>query len=318
MSDNVKVLVVGAGAMAQEYCKVLKALEYEPVVIGRGEEKAAKLEAEFGVQVLRGGIENNIDNMQELPEYAIVAVDVEYLAHTAMILLEHGVKNILLEKPAGITREEVAAVAELSREKDAKVYVAYNRRFYASVQKALEIIEEDGGVSSFHFEFTEWVHVFEKLNFSEVKKQVMFLGNSTHVIDLAFFLGGAPKEMSSYVQGELAWNKGIKSYAGAGVSEKGILFTYQSNWSAPGRWAVEVLTDQHRLYFKPMEKLQIQEKGSVAVGPVEIDDELDVLYKPGLYRQTESFLKGIEDGKKVAIEEQLAHWEFFEKIEGKL
>ena len=65
-----------------------------------------------------------------------------------------------------------------------------------------------------------------------------------------------------------------------------------------------------------MEKLQIQEKGSVAVKFIELDDELDITYKPGLYRQVESFLKELDDGKKITIEEQLMHLKWYEMIEG--
>lgn len=317
MSDNVKVLVVGAGMMAKEYCKVLKALKYEPIVVGRGERNAADFEAEMDVSVLRGGIEENISKVNEI-SYAIVAVNIEQLAYTTKVLLNSDMKNILVEKPAGMDSQEIEEISTLAEEKAANVYVAYNRRFYASTQKALEIIREDGGVTSFNFEFTEWGHVIEKTEHPSEVKENWFLANSTHVADLAFFLGGFPKEMNSYVQGELDWHKCGSVYAGAGISDKGVLFSYQANWAAPGRWAVEILTNQHRLYFKPMEKLQIQERGSVAVNPVEIDEELDLLYKPGLYRQTKSFLKEINDGKKITIAEQLEHMWAYEKMENKL
>lgn len=317
MSDNVNVLIVGAGMMAKEYCKVLKALNYEPIVVGRGGNNAAKFEAEMNVPVLRGGIEKNISKLRGI-SHAIVAVNVDQLAYTTKVLLKWDVKNILVEKPAGMDYQEIEEISLLAAEKAANVYVAYNRRFYASTQKALEIIEKDGGVSSFSFEFTEWGHVIKETEHSPEIKERWFLANSTHVADLAFFLGGFPKEMSSYVQGELAWHKCGSVYAGAGISDKGVLFSYQANWAAPGRWAVEILTKKHRLYFKPMEKLQIQEIGSVAVNPVEIDDELDLLYKPGLYRETESFLKEVNDGKKVTIAEQLEHMWCYEKMENKI
>lgn len=310
MSNNVKVLLVGAGIMAAEYCKVLTALDYEPIIVGRGEEKAAKLEQEIGLSVLRGGIEENIVKIGEIPQYAINAVGVHQLADTTKTLLNYGVKAILVEKPAGINREQIEEIAILAKQKEAKVYVAYNRRFYASTNKALEIIGEDGGVTSFNFEFTEWAN-----KNSKKVNETRFLANSTHVVDLAFFLGGWPVEMSAYVQGELDWHKSGCMYAGAGISDKGVLFSYQANWDAPGRWSVEILTNKHRLYFKPMEKLQVQEKGSVEVKFIEIDDALDIAYKPGLYRQVESFLNEIEDGKKITIEEQLRNMKWYERIE---
>lgn len=317
MSNNMNVLVVGAGMMAGEYCKVIKALSYNPIVIGRGEDNAAKLEKELQIPVLRGGIEKNLSQVYATASHAIVAVDANQHTYITEILLNAGIKNILVEKPAGVDCYEMKCIATLAKSKKSNVYVAYNRRFYASTQKALEIIQADGGVTSFSFEFTEWGHVIEKTTHPQDVKEKWFLANSTHVVDLAFFLGGFPKEMNSYVQGSLDWHKCGSIYVGAGISEKGALFSYQANWAAPGRWSVEVLTQKHRLYLKPLEKLQIQDIGSVTVEPVEIDDKLDLLYKPGLYCETESFLKGYNDGKKITIAEQLEHMQFYEKMEGK-
>lgn len=317
MSDNVKVLVVGAGSMAKEYCKVLQAMQKDIIVVGRGAKGAAQFEEEMGIPVLSGGIENNIVKIGELPEYAIVAVDVKQLAAVTQTLLDNGIKNILLEKPGAFTRWEMEAVCDKAAEQNAKVYIAYNRRYYASTQRALEIIKEDGGVSSFHFEFTEWAHVIEKSKHPLEAKEKTFFGNSTHVLDLAFFLGGRPKEISAYVAGALEWHSSGCVYVGSGVTEKGALFSYQANWAAPGRWAVEVLTNKHRLYFKPLETLQIQELASVAVNPVEIDDRLDKEFKPGLYRQVQSFLENIDDGKKITIAEQVEHLSLYEKIAGR-
>ncbi len=39
-----------------------------------------------------------------------------------------------------------------------------------------------------------------------------------------------------------------------------------------------------------MEKLQIQKLGSVAMEFLEIDDKLDLEFKPGLYKQVEAFI----------------------------
>ena len=64
--------------------------------------------------------------------------------------------------------DEVVAVAH---DTHSEVYYAYNRRFYASVLKAEEIIKEDGGMTSMNFEFTEWGHVIANTDHpAEVKK----------------------------------------------------------------------------------------------------------------------------------------------------
>ncbi len=140
--------------------------------------------------------------------------------------------------------------------------------------------------------------------------------NSSHVIDLAFFLGGEPKEMSCYTAEELSWHK-PSCFVGAGVTTKGILFNYQANWNAPGRWAVEIQTPLHRIYLKPMEQLQLQDKGSVKVYPVEIDDHLDKEYKPGFFLETKTFLEQ-EQERLCSLGQQIKHVQnIYNKILGK-
>lgn len=319
MSNNMRVMLVGPGNMGKEYCKVLKAQGREPIVIGRGERSARMFEEETGIKVIQGGIDAGLKSVDQLPEFAIVATTVTDLASSTLALLAAGVKHILVEKPAGLDCSQVRAIVDTADAEGAEVYVAYNRRFYASVAKALEIIKEDGGVSSFNFEFTEWGYVVEKAaaRYNQAVKECWFVANSTHVVDLAFFLGGEPKILDCHVAGSLTWHKTGCVYAGSGETERGALFSYQANWAAPGRWGVEVLTPKHRLYLRPMEKLAIQELQSVSVNPVEVDDVMDIEYKPGLYRQVESFLYGIDDGKKLTVQDHLRHMEYYAKMEQK-
>lgn len=307
------IWIIGAGTIAQEYAKVLTALGYQFQMIGRGEEKARQVEETFGYKVIRGGLDNFIESEPELPEAAIVATNLGSLAPNTIALLKYGVRRILCEKPGFLYPKECEKVAALAKEKKAEVYLAYNRRFFTSVLKAKEIIAEDGGVTSFNFEFTEWGHVIAKYNKPQDELKNWFYANSSHVVDLAFFLGGEPVQMNCHTSGEISWHKPA-AFAGSGVSDKGALFSYQANWAAPGRWGVEILTAQHRLYLRPMESLQIQNLGSVAINPVEIDDHLDKEFKPGFYLETKSFLDK-ETSSLCSVAEQHHHvTEIYNKI----
>lgn len=287
-----KIWLVGTGNIAIEYAKVFKELEIEYIAIGRGKTNVDKFVCFTQHDAFEGGLEKFLMLSPDIPSHAIVSVNVESLSLTASILLKYGVQNILLEKPGVCDPSEINDLVQLTREKNANVLLAYNRRFYASTLKAQEIIEEDGGVTSFVFEFTEWAHKITPIFDGGKRFQYWFLGNSSHVVDLAFYLGGNPIEMFSFTSGSVEWHPNAAVFSGAGKTEKGALFSYHANWKAPGRWFVEVCTNKHRLYFKPMETLQTQEIGSVAVNPVEIDDRLDKQFKPGLYLQVKSFIMG--------------------------
>jgi predicted dehydrogenase len=293
MSNNLNksIWLIGAGQMAVDYYKVLNDLDVFFKVIGRGNKSAKSFYNKTGVKPILGGLDSFLAGYPEKCSHAIVAVGVERLAETTKQLLKYGIQNILVEKPAGLNKEEIESVAKLTKEENANVFVAYNRRFYSSVIKAKEIIEVDGGVTSFNFEFTEWAHTIEPLKKALGVKENWFLANSTHVVDLAFHLGGQPKEISSFVSGGLDWHPSASIFSGAGISESGALFSYQANWESAGRWSVEMLTKEHRLFLIPLEKLQIQKRGSIEVKKVcNINYTLDEMYKPGLFKQINAFL----------------------------
>ncbi|NTV49351.1 MAG: Gfo/Idh/MocA family oxidoreductase [Geobacteraceae bacterium] len=310
-----KVWLIGAGSMAQDYSKVLCSLESDITVIGRGEKSALQFYEATGLPVVAGGLEVFLAQSPTLPNVAIVSVGVEALSSTCIQLIKAGVKKILVEKPAALDTPGLHELNRVAVEACAEVFVAYNRRFYAATLHAKRMIEEDGGLLSCNFEFTEWGHEIEGLIKAPGVKDNWFLGNSTHVVDLAFYLAGVPQQLSCYKAGSLPWHSTASIFAGAGVTDKGVLFSYQANWGAPGRWGVEVLTANYRLIFRPMESLQIMRKGSVKIELVEIDDSLDKAFKPGLYEQVSRFIDGHTEGF-CTLAEQVEHWDYYCRIAG--
>ena len=310
------IWLVGAGIMAQDYIKVLNGLGKEFLVIGRSQESAKECEKSTGCEVIRDGLKQFLDTHPKPASHAIVSVGVERLYETTKELLDYGVKNILVEKPGAMHTNEFEDLDKRRKVRNANVLIAYNRRFYASVLRAQEIIKKDGGVSSFNFEFTEWAHVIEPLQKGRGVKEKWFLANSTHVVDLAFYLGGKPREISSFTSGSLDWHLCASNFSGAGISECGALFNYQANWESAGRWGVEMLTKEHRLIFRPMEKLQVQKRGAIAQEFDEtIDYNIDEEYKPGLYIQTKNFLDNNFTGI-CTLEEQKNILDTYNKITG--
>jgi predicted dehydrogenase len=305
MSGDVNPLwLVGAGRMAVAYAKIAQALGRDLRVVGRGEGSAATFTEQTGIACHPGGIEASLAAVGA-PAEAVIAINVEHLAATAIRLMEAGTKRILIEKPAGVTVAEVTTVAETAARLGAEVFVAYNRRFYASVDAVRQAVEEDGGATFFSFEFTEVSDVIAGSAFTPEVKANWLYANSTHVIDLAFFVGGTPTELDAQIDGSLSWHPSAARFAGSGRTDKGALFSYLADWDAPGRWGVEVMTKHRRLVLRPMEQLQVQKRGSFTLEPVAIDDTLDRTYKPGLYRQTEAFMAAGPDARLLPIAEHL-------------
>ncbi|PWB36014.1 myo-inositol 2-dehydrogenase [Pseudomonas sp. SDI] len=309
------ILLVGAGPMAVQYANVLNGMGRPFQVVGRSAQSAAAFHAAVGVQPTQGGIEAYFEGEHPAIQFAIVAVSVEQLEHTSTYLLEKGVKHLLIEKPGGLTLESIERLKQRADAAGASIYIAYNRRFLSSVLKARELIEEDGGVTSFAFEITEWSDTIRAIPKADGVKENWFFANTTHVTDLAFYLGGRPRQLSTFTSGTLDWHNRAARFTGAGETHEGALFSYSGDWEAPGRWVVEVLTRKRRFIFKPLEKLQVQVLNSVAVAPVEVDATLDSEYKPGLYLQVEHFLTGNQAGL-CPLAEHLENSRLYARIAG--
>lgn len=311
--------LIGAGPMGQAYAAVLQAQGVPFRLIGRSRASAEAFHQATGLPVLEGGLEAALASLPA-PQQAILAVGVEQLAPTAQQLLAAGCKHLLLEKPGALTMSELQAVHADAQAKRAQVWIAYNRRFYASVQKLRQLAAADGGITSAVFEFTELSHRLRDLHKAPGVMEHWLLANSTHVIDLALHFIGLPAEgqWQGWHGGSLDWHPAAARFHGAGMSERGIPFVYQADWEAPGRWGVELLTRRNRYLLRPMEALQAIPLGSVEPQPIDLDDALDLQFKPGLFRQCEAFLSThpAQKGELCSLEEQLDAFPIYYRIAG--
>ena len=306
-------LLVGAGQMAVDYARVLSAMARPFVTVGRSVAGIDQFHSATGLLASAGGVARHL-NAEGAPTHAIVAVGIHNLAEVACQLLAAGTKRILVEKPVGVTQGVVDAVRAASSGAGAEVHVAYNRRFYAAVRAARQAIQSDGGLLSVDFEFTEWI---DRLPIAEMQPHVRehwAIANSSHVMDLAFHLAGAPKDWSASSAGALDWHPSASCFVGSGITDQGVLFTYRATWGAPGRWGVTLRTSKRQLRLQPLEQLFVSGDGIEEVA-VEVDYALDKNYKPGLYRQVEAFLAA-DDEDLCSIDEHASMMHVYREIAG--
>lgn len=289
------VLVAGSGVIAREYLKVLLAKQLQPIVVGRGEANILKVQRDFPqVEAKSGGLQNWLLTNNP-PQHAIVALPIENLVDATEALLESGVKSILVEKPFTYSLAEAQKMCDLADRKNAKVLVAFNRRNYVSVIEARKLIEKDGGVSSFHFDFSEAIFRIDETKFSTDSQMHWGIANSSHVIDTAFYLGGKPAWMEARQYGKsVAWHPAGSIFTGIGETTGGLPFSYHANWGCPGKWNIEIMTPKRKLLFSPMERLHQQAKGGFKVDLLDLDYSPDINYKPGFYKQVSNWLNESE------------------------
>ncbi len=315
MNKN-KILLVGSGAMAQEYAKVLHGQDRDFMVIGRGKESAKIFTENTGQKVNTDGLENYLKNSQS-HKFAIVAVTIDNLMDVAIKLCQSGVENILLEKPGALSLKGINLLKKEANKAKSHIWIAYNRRFLSSIIKLKELIIADGGIKSIFFEFTE---LTEKINLkkkSNLETSKWILCNSTHVIDLVFHLIGFPdkKKCTFFNRGRIDWHQSSR-FNGAGISEKEIPFSYHADWECPGRWGIEIMTLENRYILKPLEKLKVISRGgSLEPKEIAINNIFDTDYKPGLFKQCQAFLDYRLENL-CSLNSQLKAFDFYYSIAG--
>lgn len=307
-----KALIIGPGAMGLEYYKCLDDIGLEVHVVGRSPKSFSRFNEIKNITKYTSFEDfRSLANIADF-DIAIVAVSVEALHENALSVLDIGIKRILIEKPGALSSKELKNIELLARKADSKIYIAYNRRFYHSVQKAKKIIDEDGGALSCHFDFTEWeTSVLESgLNSKVISK--WFFANSTHVLDTVFFIIGTPSEIKFFGEKKLKWHEGNSTYVGSGISKKGTPFSFHSNWASPGRWNIEIMTLNYKIILCPTEDLKLVRKNSIDIEEFQ-RDKRDTDFKPGLYNQIIDVLRD-EPLYICSLEEQITNWKIYKNL----
>jgi predicted dehydrogenase len=314
-----EVIIIGSGNMAVEYSKVLKKLKKKHTAICRSKESAVRFFENTGIICdYNNGLEDYLVHKMSKnnkPKFAIVAVPVEDLFEIGLKLVNAGIKNILLEKPGALFQEQLVKLNEVAVEKQAKIYVAYNRRFFQSVRHLKKMAQDDGGIVSLYFDFTEWSDKIKPLKKGICVKERWVLSNSSHVIDLAFFLAGKPKDMKCFHTGYIGWHSGFSKFSGAGVTDKDIIFSYRADWDSSGRWGLMAYTKNFCFQLVPMENLHIVERNSVVKEEIILNSDIDLEFKPGLYHQIKAFISE-NDQDICLLKDHIQNFKFYEQIAG--
>ena len=306
------IWLIGASKIAQDYSKILEALNVPYIVICRSENSASSFKEATGHDVKTGGLKKNLE--KNFPNTAIVAVGIDELFEVTKNLINSGTNRILLEKPGSINIEEINELNLLANKKNSKVLIAYNRRFYQSVDKMKKLINEDGEITSMTFEFTEWIDKINPIKRPAKIREHWLIANS-HVIDLAFHLGGKPKNWNCWQNGSFEWHPASARFCGSGITEKNVMFSYLSDWKSSGSWKLEFLTTKNRFILKPLEELKVLKIGKTKVEEIKIEDDLDKQFKPGLFLQTKKFINR-DDHLLCSLSDQVENMKLLYKIAG--
>ena len=306
------IWIVGGGKISIEYLKVLKNFNCKIIVITRRKRKIF-VQKKFTkkMSIVYGGLSNFLKSTPPKPEKVIIAVNTRYLYNISKILIDYGIKSMLVEKPAALKLLELKKLKKLITKKKINYVIAYNRRFYGSINYLKKLILKHK-VRGVFFDLTEWVHKIKLSDYSKLELKKWFLCNTSHIIDLVFYLVGQSKKVYYLKKDSIRWHKPIL-FSGNGITKKNIPFVYRGDWLSHGRWEVKVYFKGFVVKLKPLENLKIEyiSKKNIKIEKFKNESK----YKPGFYNMCTSFMKN-DFQEFCSINQQINNFKFVYKILG--
>jgi predicted dehydrogenase len=291
-----RLALVGYGRIAPRHLEIFRALGCDIVAAcNRSQEGRRRAQVEGGIPVVYSDIVEMLE--REKPDGVVCCASFDQVYHAAEAILPRRIPT-LLEKPPGTSLSELAELQALAARHATPVMVGMNRRHYSVVQRA---VEDAGGLEAITSVFVDWSEdpsAFAGRGFSAEQVARMIFGNSLHGLDLLTCLAGpipAPRIVTHDLGGRFRWVMAL-----AGVSERGVLGTFQSSWDAPGPWRLTFCAAERRYTFAPLETCRVSERGVDGERVIEPDDD-DRTFKPGFYRQGLLFLRTIQSGESPAM-----------------
>ena len=308
-----KTLLVGAGGIAPEYVKALRAVGINDVdVLARSEQSAQRLVQEWSLGKAFGGGTDTLARIAADYDGIILASSIESLMPSLEVLAQAGAKaRVLVEKPVALSTAELRAF--IAKYPDFRATVALNRLYFPSVALLREQLAGEE-ITSAAFSFTEWVHRIDASAYSTRELARWGASNCIHVIATAFDLIGLPEQLQAVVSGQNAidWHPTGSVFAGAGKSERGVPFTYLSDWRSAGRWWISVSTTRGRYDLMPMEGVTFTARGTVAAETVMAPYAGET--KCGFEPMLRAWMDPAAAATHVGLAELVAHLDVVERI----
>ncbi len=248
--------VIGYGGMGRQFVKALRTLRVGHVrVCSRPSAELTELDEQHGITRLPGDFEQ----LRIKPvngELAIIALPIKSLVPAARHLMALGYRKILIEKPVSLWSSEIEELAVEAGSCQVDTACGYNRVAYPSFHEARARAEEQGGITSCTYSFTEFVKKLDPNRYSPDEMRRWGIANSLHVMSLAHGLIGLPGQWNGYRTGAaVSWHPSGSRFVGAGISSLQIPYSYHADWGSAGRWFVEIHTRVSSYRLCPLEKL---------------------------------------------------------------
>lgn len=158
-------------------------------------------------------------------------------------------RPIFFEKPVALSVEKIEDSIKKYKHMIDKVQIGYNRRFYDFIPQIKDLIQEiDINAVEIHIpESTSRIN-------DQCLLQNLFLQNSSHVIDLLYFLMGEVEIKIKEDFSEIKINnRSLKGYNNLLVAKETIPIHLVANWNSPSNFSIKFHSNELLIELLPIE-----------------------------------------------------------------
>jgi predicted dehydrogenase len=244
MSNKIRIGVIGAGIMGEQYIRIYQDHPYATVVAvaARRLERAQEVASRYGVAAATDDWKS-ITESDGVDAVCIALPDDEHFAATRSAL-KHG-KHVLIEKPMTTNLSEADEIVRLAEETKLKVQVAFNHRWLAPYHQGKVSIAagEIGEPITAYARKNDTIFVpTEYINWAHQTTPAWFL--SCHDIDLVnWFFQSEPVEARAWGVKRVLVARGIDTYDMIQAQVRyanGAMATFESGWVYPNTFPTMV------------------------------------------------------------------------------
>jgi predicted dehydrogenase len=201
--DQIGVGIRGAGQVAVEHSKAIRNNPhlFLAAVCSRSVESATKLAREFDPQAK---VYQNYEDLLADPGVDVVSICMpNYLHAREAILAFEAKKHLILEKPAAINWEELAALRQAARKAKTRSVVSFVTRWHPMIRNLRAILAKKAIGHIYYTEVDYWHGIKPTFSSYEWIRRKEFAGGAMitggcHAADIARFLKGEIVEVFAY------------------------------------------------------------------------------------------------------------------------
>ena len=280
----IRLGLVGAGYMANEYLKVLKNNKKFSIegISSRSIKSSSKLAKIYNIERC---FDDHKTMVKELNLDAIVVtVSIENTYKITRDLLKKNIP-VMIEKPISLHYKKALVLSKLALKFNVKTMVALNRRHYSNLIKVKSILKsKKEQITNIIIEGHERFWRVSGSRSPIVENRWLF-ANSIHTIDLLNFFCGDIKKYNLIKKRQIIKNS--NNFQISIEFKNGALGSYISNWDIPGGWTMKIYSKSYCFNFHNLENCTYNDRSFIKKS-ISLN-KYDLKYKPGLHNMINSF-----------------------------